>query len=47
MKKQTAILVMLLVTIIWGGGFVAIKIALDMGVTVGLMNLRVYDSLLL
>ena len=39
MKKQTAILVMLLVTIIWGGGFVAIKIALDMGVTVGLMNM--------
>ncbi|MBQ6929300.1 MAG: DMT family transporter [Oscillospiraceae bacterium] len=39
MKKQTAIFVMLLVTIIWGGGFVAIKIALDMGVTVGLMNM--------
>ena len=39
MKKQTAILVMLLVTIIWGGGFVAIKMALDMGVTVGLMNM--------
>ena len=30
---------MLLVTVIWGGGFVAIKIALDMGVTVGLMNM--------
>jgi len=39
LKKQTAILVMLLVTVIWGGGFVAIKIALDMGVTVGLMNM--------
>jgi len=39
LKKQTAILIMLLVTIIWGGGFVAIKFALDMGVTVGLMNM--------
>ncbi|MBQ7816450.1 MAG: DMT family transporter [Oscillospiraceae bacterium] len=39
MKKQTAILVMILVTVIWGGGFVAIKMALDMGVTVGLMNM--------
>ena len=30
---------MFIVTIIWGGGFVAIKMALDMGVTVGLMNM--------
>ena len=39
MKKQTAIIIMFIVTIIWGGGFVAIKMALDMGVTVGLMNM--------
>lgn len=39
MKKQTAILVMLLVTVIWGGGFVAIKMGIDIGVPVGLMNM--------
>lgn len=39
MKKQTAILIMLLVTVIWGGGFPATKLALDFGVTVGITNM--------
>lgn len=39
MKKQTAILLMLLVTIIWGGGFPATKMSLDFGVTVGITNM--------
>ena len=30
---------MLLVTVIWGGGFVAIKMGIDLGVPVGLMNM--------
>lgn len=38
MKKQTAMLALLVVTIIWGGGFVATKLALDYGVTVGITN---------
>ncbi len=39
MKKQTAILLLIIVTVIWGGGFVAIKLALDAGVTAGLLNM--------
>ena len=39
MKKQTAILLLIIVTIIWGGGFVAIKQALDYGVSAGLLNM--------
>lgn len=39
MKKQTAILLLFIVTIIWGGGFVAVKMSLDGGVTVGLTNM--------
>lgn len=39
MKKQTAILLLIIVTIIWGGGFVAIKQALDYGVSDGLLNM--------
>lgn len=38
MKKQTAIFILIIVTIIWGNGFVATKMALDMGVTPGIMN---------
>ncbi len=38
MKKQTAGLLLLLATIIWGGGFVATKIILDAGFTPGLLN---------
>ncbi|MBQ8733862.1 MAG: DMT family transporter, partial [Anaerotignum sp.] len=34
-----AILIMLLVTVSWGGGFVAIKMGIDLGVPVGLMNM--------
>lgn len=39
MSKQSAILVMLLVTLIWGGGFPATKLSLDFGVTVGIINM--------
>lgn len=39
MSKQTAILIMLLVTVIWGGGFPATKLSLDFGVTVGITNM--------
>lgn len=39
MKKQTAIALMLLVTVIWGGGFVATRMSLDFGVTVGITNM--------
>ncbi len=39
MKKQTAILLLIIVTIIWGGGFVAIKLALDHGVSAGMLNM--------
>ncbi len=39
MNKQTAILIMLLVTVIWGGGFPATGLALDFGVTVGIINM--------
>ena len=31
MKKSTAILMLIVVTIIWGGGFIGIKMALDGG----------------
>lgn len=39
MSKRTAILLMLLVTVIWGGGFPATKMSLDFGVTVGITNM--------
>lgn len=39
MKKQTAIFLLVIVTVIWGGGFVATKLALNLGVTVGLLNM--------
>lgn len=39
MSKQTAICIMLLVTLIWGGGFPATKLSLDFGVTVGIINM--------
>ncbi|MBR5251458.1 MAG: DMT family transporter [Oscillospiraceae bacterium] len=39
MSKQSAILIMLLVTLIWGGGFPATKLSLDFGVTVGIINM--------
>ncbi len=38
MKKQTAIFTLIIVTIIWGGGFSAVRMSLDLGVTVGLTN---------
>lgn len=39
MKKQTAILLLILVTVIWGGGFVAIKLTLDAGISAGVLNM--------
>ena len=39
MKKQTAIIMLVAVTIIWGGGFVATKLALDGGVSAGMLNM--------
>ncbi len=39
MKKQTAALLLLIATIIWGGGFVATKIILDTGFSPGLLNI--------
>ncbi|MBQ7006989.1 MAG: EamA family transporter, partial [Oscillospiraceae bacterium] len=39
MSKQTAIMIMLLVTVIWGGGFPATGLALQFGVTVGIINM--------
>lgn len=39
MKKQTAILLLIIVTVIWGGGFVGIKISLDCGVSAGTLNM--------
>ena len=39
MSKQTAIMIMLLETVIWGGGFPATQLALDFGVTVGITNM--------
>lgn len=39
MKKQTAIIMLVVVTIIWGGGFVATKLALDGGVSAGMLNM--------
>ncbi len=39
MKKQTAIFLLVIVTVIWGGGFVAIKLALDNGVSAGMLNM--------
>ncbi len=38
MKKNTAIILLILAAIIWGGGFVATKIALDSGLSVGILN---------
>lgn len=38
MKKQTAIFLLIVVTVIWGGGFVAVKQTLDLGVTAGMLN---------
>ncbi len=38
MKKQTAALLLLFTTVIWGGGFVATKIILDTGFPPGLIN---------
>ncbi len=39
MKKNTAVFMMIIVTIIWGGGFVATKLALDSGISAGLLNM--------
>ncbi|MEG1862029.1 MAG: DMT family transporter [Oscillospiraceae bacterium] len=39
MKKQTAIILLIIVTVIWGGGFIGIKMALNLGVSVGLLNM--------
>ncbi len=38
MKKQTAAFLLLIATVIWGGGFIATKIILDTGFTPGLLN---------
>ena len=38
MKKQTAIILLVFVTLIWGGGYVATKLALDAGVSAGILN---------
>lgn len=39
MKKSTAIFLLVIVTIIWGGGFIGIKMALDGGMTAGTLNM--------
>ncbi len=39
MKKQTAIFLLVIVTVIWGGGFVATKLALDSGISRGMLNM--------
>lgn len=39
MRKHTAILLLVIVTVIWGGGFVAIKLSLDAGVSAGMLNM--------
>lgn len=39
MKKSTAILMLIVVTVIWGGGFIGIKMALDGGMTAGTLNM--------
>lgn len=39
MNKHTAILLLFLVTVIWGGGFPATKLSLEFGVTVGITNM--------
>ncbi|MBE6866655.1 MAG: DMT family transporter [Oscillospiraceae bacterium] len=39
MKKSTAILMLIIVTVIWGGGFIGIKMALDGGMTAGTLNM--------
>ncbi len=38
MKKQTAVAMLIITTVIWGGGFVATKIILDTGFPPGLLN---------
>ncbi len=39
MKKSTASGLMFIVTVIWGGGFVATKLALDAGIPRGMLNM--------
>lgn len=39
MKKQTAIILLIIVTLIWGGGFIAIKLTLDSGISAGMLNM--------
>ncbi len=39
MNKNTAIALLLIVAVVWGGGFVGAKIALDAGISVGLLNM--------
>lgn len=39
MKKQTAIILLVIVTIIWGGSFVATKMVIDNGMTAGVLNI--------
>lgn len=38
MKKSTAIILLIIVTVIWGGGFIGIKMALDGGMSAGMLN---------
>ena len=39
MKKSTAIIMLIIVTVIWGGGFIGIKMALDGGMSAGMLNM--------
>ncbi len=39
MKKSTAIVLLVIVTVIWGGGFIGIKMALDNGMSAGMLNM--------
>lgn len=39
MKKTTAIILLVIVTVIWGGGFIGIKMALDRGMSAGMLNM--------
>ena len=39
MKKHNAVAILVLVTIIWGGGFIAVKLSLDAGLGAGALNM--------
>lgn len=38
MKKTTANLLLLLIAVFWGSGFIVVKLCLDLGLSAGLVN---------